>query len=99
MTLLVPPLPLPAEHKAPAQLRMLDLQPGQAATIVAVRVAGSLGRRLVELGLTVGAPVQMQRRLPLGGPLQLVVRDYALSMRRSEAAHIWVELAALGGQP
>jgi Fe2+ transport system protein FeoA len=84
---------------------LLGLPLDQDAEVINVRVQGSLGRRLVELGLTPGAQVRVLRRMPLGGPVQLLVRGYALSMRRSEAADIWVAAdtgangGALGGQP
>jgi Fe2+ transport system protein FeoA len=42
----------------------------------------------------VGAPVAVRKRAPLGGPLELRVRDYVLSIRRSEAAAFDVELEA-----
>lgn len=50
--------------------------------------------RLMEMGLVEGARVAVRKRAPLGGPLELRVRDYVLSMRRSEAKAFEVELEA-----
>ena len=58
---------------------------GQAHLVTHVSLAGVLGDRLVELGFTPGAPVQMLRRAPFGGPLQVQVRDFVLSLRRADA--------------
>lgn len=49
--------------------------------------------RLMEMGLVPGAPVSVRKRAPWGGPLELRVRDYVLSMRRAQARLIKVKLA------
>ncbi len=69
-----------------------ELANGQRAHVAFVQLAGSLGDRLVELGMTPGARVQLLRRAPFGGPLQLQVRDFVLSLRRAEARAIAVVL-------
>jgi Fe2+ transport system protein FeoA len=78
-----------ARPAAPACLNHLTT--GESAHVVRVGLAGSLGDRLVELGLTSGATVRLLRRAPFGGPLQVQVRDYVLSLRRQEAADIVVQ--------
>ncbi|MEQ8280585.1 MAG: FeoA family protein [Deltaproteobacteria bacterium] len=50
--------------------------------------------RLMEMGMVRGASVSVRKRAPLGGPLELRVRDYVLSIRRSEAKRFVVEVAA-----
>ena len=49
--------------------------------------------RLMEMGLVRGAPVSVRKRAPLGGPLELRVRDYVLSIRRAEAQRFVVEVS------
>lgn len=66
----------------------------QPHRVTHVAIAGVLGDRLVELGFTPGAPVQVLRRAPFGGPLQVQVRDFVLSLRRSDAQSIQTEQAA-----
>lgn len=58
-------------------------------------VAGSdeLACRLLEMGLTPGTTVTMVGQAPLGDPLEVEVRGYRLSVRRSEAARVEVESA------
>ncbi len=67
---------------------------GQQHHVTRVALAGVLGDRLVELGFTPGAPVQLLRRAPFGGPLQVQVRDFVLSLRRADAQAIHTEQAA-----
>jgi Fe2+ transport system protein FeoA len=48
-------------------------------------------RRLMEMGLTRGATFQVVRYAPMGDPIEIRVRGYHLSLRKSEAAGISVE--------
>jgi Fe2+ transport system protein FeoA len=63
------------------------------STAVVSRVTGPrrIVRRLLEMGLVPGTPVTVQRQAPLGDPMELRVRNYALSIRRAEALGIEVE--------
>ena len=65
-------------------------QVGERYQVGSVELCGALGDRLVELGLTRAAPVQILRRAPLGGPFQLRVRDFVLTLRAEHAGCIWV---------
>jgi ferrous iron transport protein A len=47
--------------------------------------------RLREMGLIVGTTVTFVRLAPLGDPLEIQVRGYHLSLRKSDAARILVE--------
>ncbi len=64
--------------------------PGQRGLVVQVGRADAFGDRLAELGLTPGAPVAVLRKAPFGGPMLLRVREFALSLRLSEAAAVRV---------
>ena len=44
----------------------------------------------MEMGLLPGTQVRVVRVAPLGDPIELRVRDYALSVRRADAAKIGV---------
>ena len=50
-----------------------------------------IARRLMELGLVPGTKVSVTRVAPLGDPLELRLRNYALSIRRTEALSIEVD--------
>ena len=47
--------------------------------------------RLMEMGLVPGAPVIVRKMAPFGGPMELKVRNYLLSIRRAEASGFMVE--------
>lgn len=48
--------------------------------------------RLMEMGLVGGAAVEVRHRAPFGGPLQLEVDGYLLSIRRAEARAVSVDI-------
>lgn len=49
-------------------------------------------RRLLEMGLTRGAELEMVRHAPLGDPIEIKIRGYHLSLRRAEASGVLVEV-------
>jgi ferrous iron transport protein A len=63
------------------------------STAIVSRVSGTrrVVRRLLEMGLVPGTPVTVHREAPLGDPVELRVRNYALSIRRVDALGIEVE--------
>jgi ferrous iron transport protein A len=63
---------------------------GVKARVISVSGAGSVARRLMEMGVVPGAPVSVVRIAPLGDPLQIRVRGYHLALRRTEAQTILV---------
>jgi ferrous iron transport protein A len=76
----------------PQNTTIADLEPGQTATIRRVQGAGTLRRRLMDLGLLAGTPVTLERSAPLGDPLEILVKGTHLSLRREEAGAIEVDL-------
>jgi ferrous iron transport protein A len=65
---------------------------GQRARVHTVRGEDALVQRLLEMGLLEGEEVQVIGLAPLGGPVEILLRDYRLSLRRSEAARVAVQL-------
>lgn len=57
-----------------------------------VRIVGDdeISLRLMEMGLTPGVEFELIGVAPLGDPLELELRGYRLSLRKSEAARIEV---------
>lgn len=87
----------PSGGPAATALTLANLAVGAAATVIAVELWDSLGDRLVELGLTPGAPIAVLRRGLFGGPVQVRIRDFALSLNRLQAQAVRVQLEAVGG--
>jgi ferrous iron transport protein A len=72
---------------------LCDLKPGQYATIERFLDEAVSIFRLKEMGLLPGTVVQLMRKAPWGGPLQIKVRGSVLSLRRSEALFMAISLA------
>lgn len=71
----------------------LDLLPlGQEAVITAVGGEGALRCRLLDMGLIPKTRVRVEKIAPLGDPIELRVRGYALSLRKEDARNIEVEV-------
>lgn len=79
-------------NSAAAEPRPLSEVPlGASALIRRVGCARATARRLMEMGLLPGTRVEVRRVAPLGDPIELRLRGYALCIRRAEAADIEVE--------
>lgn len=68
-----------------------DLKPGEKGTIVKVGGEGPVKRRLMDMGVTRGAEVLVRKVAPLGDPIEVNIRGYELTFRKSEAENILVE--------
>lgn len=64
---------------------------GATATITRLHGEGALKRRMMDMGLTRGTQVLVRKVAPLGDPIELNVRGYELSVRKSDAELIEVE--------
>ncbi len=67
---------------------LADLPVGARARVSLVSGGDDLSMRLLEMGLTPGVEVAVVGMAPLGDPLELELRGYRLSVRRSEAARV-----------
>ena len=81
------------QTKRPDTKTLNDLAPGQGGIILSVgNQSGAVKRRLVDMGLTPGTQVKVTKIAPLGDPVELRVRGYALSLRKADARNIEVEV-------
>ena len=58
------------------------LVPGESGKIVKISGSGAIRRRLVDMGLTTGAVIEMVKLSPLGDPVEYRVKGYHLSLGR-----------------
>ena len=70
---------------------LADLAPGERGRITSMAGDADAVRRLMDLGLIRGTTVEVMRLAPLGDPMEVRVRGFMLTLRRSEAEHITVE--------
>ena len=68
------------------------VRPGKTVTILRVRGEGALKRRLMEMGLTRGTRISVRKTAPLGDPIEINVRSYSLTLRKSDASLIDVKI-------
>jgi ferrous iron transport protein A len=67
-----------------------DLRVGARGRLCDHPGAGPVKPRLADLGLVPGTPLEVLRRAPLGGPIEVELRGYRLVLRRAEAACLCV---------
>ena len=68
-----------------------ELKPGETAKVVAIGTTGAMRQRILDMGVTPNVQVQLIKVAPLGDPVEITVRGYQLSLRKSEAAFIEIE--------
>lgn len=68
-----------------------DLRIGESAKVLKLYGEGAVKRRIMDMGITKGTSVTLRKVAPLGDPLELRVRGYELSIRKSDAEMIEVE--------
>lgn len=78
-------------HKTMTISRLLDLKPGQKGKVLKIDAQGETNERLVEMGVTPGAVVEVERVASLGDPFNIKIKGYHLSLRKEEAGDIEIE--------
>jgi len=75
-------------------MNLAKLAPGSRGRITKIGAVGPLKRRLMDMGVLVGVEVRVEKIAPLGDPIEITVKNYKLSLRKSEAEGIAVEVVA-----
>jgi len=74
-----------------AHIKLSELPKGASATVRDYPKSGGNLLRLREMGVLPGTVVTFVRAAPLGDPIEIKVRGYHLTLRKSEADHVVVE--------
>ncbi len=61
-----------------------DIKIGDSATVVRVHGGGAIKRRIMDMGITKGCEIRVIKVAPLGDPIEISVRGYQLSLRKSD---------------
>ena len=69
-----------------------QLENGQPATVRKIAGQGAIRRRLMDMGLVKGVGIKMVKAAPMGDPVEYLVRGYHLSLRKSEAELVEIDL-------
>lgn len=69
-----------------------DFAVGESGKILSVSGSGAIRRRLFDMGVTPGADVRLRKKAPLGDPIEITLRGYELTLRKTEAACVMMEV-------
>lgn len=64
---------------------------GDTVRVVRLHGEGAVRRRILDMGITRGTEVFVCKVAPLGDPIEIRVRGYALSIRKADAEDIEIE--------
>ncbi len=65
-----------------------DADVGSTVTVVRLHGEGALKRHIMDMGITKGCQIYVRKVAPLGDPVEITVRGYELSLRKSDAESI-----------
>ena len=74
-------------------MNLAKLKPGEKGRITGIGEIGPLRRRLMDMGVLVGEEVRVKKVAPLSDPIEVMIKNYNLSMRKKEAEGIAVEVS------
>lgn len=65
---------------------------GERGVVSTVGGEGKIRRRLFDMGVTPGAEIMLRKKAPLGDPIEVSIRGYELTLRKTEAACVTMEV-------
>ena len=68
-----------------------EVSAGETVVVSKINVTGGIKRRIMDMGITKGVSITVRKVAPLGDPIELNVRNYAVSLRKADAENIFVE--------
>ena len=68
-----------------------EVKIGESVKVKALKGEGPVKRRIMDMGITKGVEIFVRKVAPLGDPIEVNVRGYELTIRKSEAEIIDVE--------
>lgn len=71
-------------------MTLKEVEVGQTVTVKKLQGQGATKRRIMDMGITKGVTVKVEKVAPLGDPIELKVRGYQLSIRKADAEVIEV---------
>ena len=72
--------------------KLSEFSIGEKGIIVRIGGNGRVRRRLLDMGVTPGAEVYLRKRAPLNDPVEVTLRNYELTLRKSEAELVFAEV-------
>ena len=73
-------------------MKLNELKREEKARIIKIGKIGELKKRLVDMGVTAGEIIYLERNAPLGDPQEFRVKENGIAIRKEDSANIEVEL-------
>ena len=67
------------------------MKPTEKGIVKKITTDGKIKRRLYDMGVTPGAQIIVKKLAPLGDPIEVTIRGYELTVRKSEAECVLME--------
>ena len=68
-----------------------DAHIGDSVTVLKLHGEGAVRRRIMDMGITKNVEIFVRKVAPLGDPIEINVRGYELSLRKSDAEMIEIQ--------
>lgn len=72
--------------------KLNEFSVGESGIVIKVDGEGIFRKRLFDMGVTPGAIIILKKKAPLGDPIQVNIRGYELTLRKSEASLITLKM-------
>ena len=77
-------------------MTLADVSEGECVRIVRVSGDGAIKQRMMDMGLTSGSEIRVERYAPLYDPIHIKIKGFSLALRVEEGRHIEVEPCCQG---
>ena len=74
------------------KISLIDVEMKTKVRVIEIALESKVRRRIMDMGIVTGTALVVTGKAPMGDPIELQVRGYALSLRKNEAKDIIVEL-------
>lgn len=72
-------------------MKLCDLKNGEKGRIIKIGRIGELKKRLVDMGVTAGETIKLERNAPLGDPQEYIIKGTGIAIRKEDAKNIEIE--------
>ena len=69
------------------------LREGERARVAALRTEGGMRRRMQDIGLIEGTPVECLQKSPSGDPVAYLIRGAVIALRREDSGRVMVHFS------
>lgn len=71
-------------------MTLKEVLPGKTVKVIKLTGTGPVKRRIMDMGITKGVEIYVRKVAPLGDPIEVTVRGYELSLRKTDAEMVEV---------